>query len=231
MRIPKTLIRLGGCPGWSESSLGAQSHCWLFHEAAQVINSHGPHRSLRMCWILNVAGLSVILTVHIPWICRTFYFMLWFGHFTARSWMGFSQNSVHTIAQPNQPWLLVRNSFIKGMQRNQWLFCDWWWKIIGTGKEVIRFWWPWPDFQVHHTIKTVKMSLVCTPSPESNCQILTKPLRHGKEMTRFWWPWPHFQGHTSFECQILTKKACLHPISWTKWWILAKLYVLCHWDN
>ena len=29
-----TLIRLGGCPGWSESSLGAQSFCWFCHEAA-----------------------------------------------------------------------------------------------------------------------------------------------------------------------------------------------------
>ena len=27
----KTLIRLGGCPGWSESSLGAQSLCWFGH--------------------------------------------------------------------------------------------------------------------------------------------------------------------------------------------------------
>ena len=28
----KTLIRLGGCPGWSESSLGAQPLCWFCHE-------------------------------------------------------------------------------------------------------------------------------------------------------------------------------------------------------
>ena len=25
-----------GCPGWSESSLGAQSFCWFCHEAAQI---------------------------------------------------------------------------------------------------------------------------------------------------------------------------------------------------
>ena len=30
----KTLIRLGGCPGWSESSLGAPSFCWFCHVAA-----------------------------------------------------------------------------------------------------------------------------------------------------------------------------------------------------
>ena len=28
LRTAKTLIRLGGCLGWSESSLGAQSLCW-----------------------------------------------------------------------------------------------------------------------------------------------------------------------------------------------------------
>ena len=32
----RRLIRLGGCPGWSESSLGAQSLCWFCHNAAQI---------------------------------------------------------------------------------------------------------------------------------------------------------------------------------------------------
>ena len=36
MRTVKTLIRLGGCPGWSESSLGAQSFCWFCHEVAHL---------------------------------------------------------------------------------------------------------------------------------------------------------------------------------------------------
>ena len=35
-RTAKTLVRLGGCPGCSESSLGAQSLCWLCHVAAQM---------------------------------------------------------------------------------------------------------------------------------------------------------------------------------------------------
>ena len=34
MRTVKTLIRLGGCPGWSESLLGTQSFCWFCHEVA-----------------------------------------------------------------------------------------------------------------------------------------------------------------------------------------------------
>ena len=36
-RTAKTLIRLGGCPGWSESSLGGQSFCWFYHEGAHLI--------------------------------------------------------------------------------------------------------------------------------------------------------------------------------------------------
>ena len=31
------LIRLGGCPGWSESSLGAHSFCWFWHVTAQLM--------------------------------------------------------------------------------------------------------------------------------------------------------------------------------------------------
>ena len=33
----KTLIRLGGCLGWSESSLGAQSFFWFCHVAAKLL--------------------------------------------------------------------------------------------------------------------------------------------------------------------------------------------------
>ena len=35
-RTAKTLIRLGRCPGWSESSLGAHSFCWFCHVTAHV---------------------------------------------------------------------------------------------------------------------------------------------------------------------------------------------------
>ena len=31
------LIRLGACPGWSESSLGTQSFCWFCHEVAHLL--------------------------------------------------------------------------------------------------------------------------------------------------------------------------------------------------
>ena len=35
-RTAKTLIRLGGWPGWSESSLGAHSFCWFYHVVAHL---------------------------------------------------------------------------------------------------------------------------------------------------------------------------------------------------
>ena len=38
---------------------------------------------------------------------------------------------------------------------------------LGWGKEMIRFWLPWPYFQGHTIIKTLKVSLVCTLSHES----------------------------------------------------------------
>ena len=43
MRTAKTLIRPGGCSGWSESLLGAQPFCWFCHEAAQIV----------IIWMLN----------------------------------------------------------------------------------------------------------------------------------------------------------------------------------
>ena len=33
----RRLIRLGGCPDWSESSLGAHSLCWFCHEADHIL--------------------------------------------------------------------------------------------------------------------------------------------------------------------------------------------------
>ena len=36
-RTAKTLFRLGGYPGWSESSLGALSFCWFWHVVAQMV--------------------------------------------------------------------------------------------------------------------------------------------------------------------------------------------------
>ena len=67
---------------------------------------------------------------------------------------------------------------------------------LGWFKDLVRFWWPWPNLQGHHTIKTVKMSLVCTLYPEPNGGFWPNLYRN-TEMIRFWCPWHHFQGHNS----------------------------------
>ena len=41
MRTSKTLIRLGGCPGWSESSLDVHSLWWFYHVVAHIKYKHG----------------------------------------------------------------------------------------------------------------------------------------------------------------------------------------------
>ena len=42
----KTLIRLGGCPGWSESLLAAQSFCWFCQEATHLNQPAHPQELL-----------------------------------------------------------------------------------------------------------------------------------------------------------------------------------------
>ena len=38
----------GRCPGWSESSLGAQSFCWFCHEAAHILKTLDKGKILRI---------------------------------------------------------------------------------------------------------------------------------------------------------------------------------------
>ena len=52
LRTSKTLIRLGGCPGWSESSLGEQSFCWFCHVAAHMLLYE--IESKQWIWIQNL---------------------------------------------------------------------------------------------------------------------------------------------------------------------------------
>ena len=53
MQTAKTLIRLGGCPGWSESLLGAQ-WCWFCRVAAQMFC----YASAQIKWAASQENLS-----------------------------------------------------------------------------------------------------------------------------------------------------------------------------
>ena len=50
-RTAKTLIRLGGCPGWSESLLGAHSFYWFCHVVAHLC--HCSYLSKLIIYFLN----------------------------------------------------------------------------------------------------------------------------------------------------------------------------------
>ena len=49
MQTAKTLIRLGGCQDWSESSLGGHSFCWVCHVAA-----HFNSFRVILCWFGHI---------------------------------------------------------------------------------------------------------------------------------------------------------------------------------
>ena len=67
-RIAKALIRLGGCPGGSESSLGAQSFCWFCHEAAQLPLSRA------VWWPPAVMFVIVFLDHTVFFVWKNFFF-------------------------------------------------------------------------------------------------------------------------------------------------------------
>ena len=69
------LIRLGWCPGWSESSLGAQSLWWFCHVAAQIETSGQTAR--REYYPFTLTGLFYPSTFLIKG--SLFYFLFWPG--------------------------------------------------------------------------------------------------------------------------------------------------------
>ena len=66
MQTSKTLIRLGGCPGWSESLLGAHSFCWFCHVVAHMAVKYSltyPSCILQFASILDNTSLSTMLNL------------------------------------------------------------------------------------------------------------------------------------------------------------------------
>ena len=59
LRGQRRLIRLGGCPGWSESLLGAHSLYWFCHEAGQLCLS-------QRYYFTRQQNLFISYTIDIP---------------------------------------------------------------------------------------------------------------------------------------------------------------------
>ena len=78
--------RMGGCPGWSESSLGAHSFCWFCHEAAHIVTMidtrnailatgewipeslEGKENRLLPAWYMENNGCKVLIQVRQFWM-------------------------------------------------------------------------------------------------------------------------------------------------------------------
>ena len=67
MRTAKTLIRLGECPGWSESSLGANSLCWFCHVAAHIASACGMKTEARGTLLVGLPVSRVRLNIFNHW--------------------------------------------------------------------------------------------------------------------------------------------------------------------
>ena len=81
MRTAKPLIRLVGCPGWSESSLGARSLCWFCHVAAQLYAYN--YSAKRMHYIITHMPRSfpgIVSQQCLQCICQVSYDLVDFSH-------------------------------------------------------------------------------------------------------------------------------------------------------
>ena len=104
--------------------------------------------------------------------------------------------------------------------------------MLGWFKDFIRLWWPWPNFQGHYTIKTVKFSnfdqknlsapYLLNQMTDSGQTSYIVTLGWFKDSIRFWWPCPHFQGHRTIYTVKMSLVGTL--IFWTNWWIWPNLH-------
>ena len=64
--LEKTLIRLGVCPGRSESSLGAHSFCWFCHVGAQMPLRHviKLNQEAKVCLLFGFLSVPLEKTHH-----------------------------------------------------------------------------------------------------------------------------------------------------------------------
>ena len=65
MRTAKTRVRLGGCPGWSESSLGTQSFVGFCHEVAYMLKSLLTALSCTMLTVKTLSASHCRCTKHV----------------------------------------------------------------------------------------------------------------------------------------------------------------------
>ena len=149
------------------------------------------------------------------------------------NWLDFGD--LDLIFKVTQGLRMMENGLSENYLMKEWMDFDQSCKaiLVRHGKELIRFWWPWPHCQGHRRAQIVENWLSAPyllnewMDFDQTCTAIL--LSHGQDLNRFWWPWPIFKvtGVLRF-----WKMACLCPISWRNWWNLTKLTQLycCDFD-
>ena len=109
MRTAKTLIRLGGCPGWSESYWAHKPFCWFCHEAAHFFRPKAFCRTSRFQHFTR-PGTSDIFVF--PWAPKTafnsFITLMFSPHFFFYRWSGQvnqrTRNNTQSDIQYSKNW-------------------------------------------------------------------------------------------------------------------------------
>ena len=70
----RRLIRLGGCPGWSKSSLGGHSLCWFCHVVAQIDTENVAGPVVQTRDLLNTSRTRIRSSYQAGWL-----FWVWLG--------------------------------------------------------------------------------------------------------------------------------------------------------
>ena len=68
LNAQRRLIKLSGCPGWSESSLGAHSFCWFCHIVADIFIHKKTRRNRFLLGVLHLWGLGLVIVSSFGWV-------------------------------------------------------------------------------------------------------------------------------------------------------------------
>ena len=158
--------------GWNFNKLAPDT---LFGHGKELIRFLWPWPHFQGHYIIKTPKMSLVKS-----LC---------AHYLFNQWLKFDQTSTDTSSRWRKevirflwPWPYFQGHYIVKTPKmslvkslcahylfNQWLKFDQTSTDTSSRwrKEVIRFLWPWPYFQGHYIVKTLKMTLVCTLSHES----------------------------------------------------------------
>ena len=102
-RTAKTLIRLGGCPGWSVASMDAQSFCWFCRAASQKKKKKKGGKWILLVWSAEWWKTAMLKGSAIfALIMNSFEVSNWFSSNFISKLMYFNALCHHRVVEPAQ---------------------------------------------------------------------------------------------------------------------------------